>query len=107
MSSEMSFTVDSRSVAGTLRVAVSGELDLLTEPQLVGSLSDALAMTDAAEVVLDLTDVAFIDSSGLRALLLCRDQAQEHGLPLALALRDGPVARLLKIAGVTEWFSYE
>jgi anti-sigma B factor antagonist len=107
MSSEMSFTVDSRSVGGTLRVAVAGELDLLTEPELVDAVSDALADTDAAGVVLDLTDVAFIDSSGLRALLLCRNQAHDHGLPLALALRDGPVVRLLNIAGVTDWFSYE
>lgn len=107
MSSNTIFTVDSQRVADTLRVTVSGELDAFTETELVHAVQDALADTDAARVVLDLTQVGFIDSSGLRALLLCRDNAQRHDLPMALTVNDGPVPRLLHLAGVTEWFFYE
>jgi anti-anti-sigma factor len=52
--------------------------------------------------------VTFIDSSGLRALLRCRDAATAQDVPFALAVGENPqVKRLLDIAGVEGWFTYE
>jgi anti-anti-sigma factor len=52
----------------TVRIAVCGELDIATAPQLREHASRELA--DHVEIVLlDLSDVTFIDSTGLHALL--------------------------------------
>jgi anti-anti-sigma factor len=90
-----------------LRVSVIGELDIATEPKLVESARESILTSDAPTVVVDLTLVSFIDSSGLRGVLMCRDAAQERGLALVLAVKDGPVRRLLDVAGVADWFTYE
>ena len=105
MSSDTLFTVhidEGQTVRGT----VVGELDLLTERELVTAFSAAVRRVAARDAVLDLRQVGFIDSSGLRALLLCRDSAQERGLAFSLAVAEGPVSRLLEVAGVKDWFSY-
>ena len=60
-----------------------------------------------ARFVLDVCGLQFLDSSGLRALLACRDRARSAGVPLTLAVAAGPVTRLLDVAGVRDWFHYE
>jgi anti-anti-sigma factor len=50
---------------GRLVIAVSGELDLVTEPQLEAALANAVGRP----VTIDLSELAFMDSTGLRALL--------------------------------------
>jgi anti-sigma B factor antagonist len=106
MSSDTLFTVHIEEADGTLLGTVVGELDLLTEPELVGAFCQALDQTSATASVLDLTRVGFIDSSGLRGLFLCRDQAAAKGIGLSLAVDDGPVTRLFDVAGVRDWFTY-
>lgn len=101
---EFAFYVEERSP--TLRVRLEGELDLITEPALVDAFIHALVGTAASTIVLDVRQVGFIDSSGLRALLLCRDHAARHGVGFALKVSPGPVTGLLKVAGVKDWFAY-
>jgi anti-anti-sigma factor len=62
---------------------------------------------DVGSLVLDVRGVQFLDSSGLRALLVCRDRTQEAGAEFRLAVAPGPVSRLLAVAGVQGWFDYE
>jgi anti-anti-sigma factor len=90
-----------------LRVQVSGELDLHRERELRGAVDALLAQEPPARLVLDVSGVQFLDSSGLRALLVCRDHAREAGVPMRLAITPGPVTRLLNLAGVQTWFDYE
>lgn len=106
--SDSSFTTRTlyESDTHTVRLIVSGELDIATEPQLIAAVSAAVITDGAAGLVVDLTGVPFIDSAGLRALLLSRTAAEERGLTFELAVHPGPVTRLLDIAGVTNWFSY-
>ena len=106
MSSDTLFTVHLEEVDGTLRGTVVGELDLATEPELVGAFCQALDQTSATASVLDLRQVGFLDSCGLRALLLCRDEAVAKGIAFSLAIEKGPVSRLLDLAGVRDWFAY-
>jgi len=106
MSSDTLFTVHLEEDAGTLRGTVVGELDLLTEPELVGAFGQALDRTSATASVLDLRHVGFVDSSGLRGLFQCRDHAAAKGIAFSLAVTDGPVTRLLDVAGVRDWFAY-
>jgi len=106
MSNDMLFTVHVEEVGSTLRGTVVGELDLLTEPELVSTFGQALEGTTATAAVLDLRHVGFLDSSGLRGVLLCRDQAAARNIDFFLAVDGGAVARLLDVAGVKDWFTY-
>lgn len=99
--------VIARRDADVLRVTVSGELDLQVEPQVVEVVRGALEDGGADRLVLDVTRVEFIDSSGLRALLTSCTLARRAGLDAVLAVAPGPVPRLLQVAGVRDWFSYE
>ena len=95
---------------GTLRVAtewldrarvirLEGEVDLENADKLTAALRGA---GSADEVVLDLLGVAFMDSSGLKALLI---GSAELGDRLSLVLSPGsPVARLLELAEVRDRF---
>lgn len=53
--------------AQTLKLELSGELDVAAEP-LLRDLSDAVALTDADAVELDVGGLAFVDLRGLRSL---------------------------------------
>jgi anti-anti-sigma factor len=55
----------SEEAGGRVVLAISGELDLVTEPQL----ASALAAASPRPVTIDLSALAFMDSTGLRALL--------------------------------------
>src|ERR1019366_1707721 len=61
--------------AGTVRVAVAGELDMATVPELDLTLRHAQA--DARVVALDLRELEFIDSSGVHLLLAAGRRARE------------------------------
>jgi anti-sigma B factor antagonist len=101
------FDVRTERRADHLRLLVSGELDLFREADLLRALDEVLADTTPERLVLDVRGVLFLDSSGLRALLMCRDRARSVGVPLVLAVAPGPVTRLLDVAGVRNWFAYD
>jgi anti-sigma B factor antagonist len=87
--------IDERRVGHRLVLCAAGEVDIATVDALRTALARG-AQAGVAEVWLDLTDVAFMDSTGLTAVL----QAHRDGVPrLALICPDGPVRRLLEIAG--------
>ena len=84
-------------------IAVSGELDLATAPVLCARL-DRRRDLMSPRLLVDLTRVAFCDSTGLRALLGAATEVRAHGGRFALACQpDGDVARLLEIVGAREW----
>lgn len=76
-----------------------GEIDLYTAPGLRHELTRALA--DHRTVVLDLSQVTFMDCSGLRVLLDARAQADRGGRCLVLHGIGRPVARLLELTGLS------
>jgi anti-anti-sigma factor len=107
MSDVRPFSVRCEITDGVLRLIVVGELDMATETDLVDAVRAAVSATDASRVVLDVRGVSFVDSSGLRALLLSRDSATALDLPITMAVAEGPVTRLFEVAGVASWFAYE
>lgn len=77
---------------------LSGELDLSTAPEL----SDALAAsTFESEVVLDVRELTFIDSSGLNVLVTFAASLNGNG-PLVLLDLPDSVERVFEIAGLDE-----
>ncbi|MFC6088412.1 anti-sigma factor antagonist [Saccharothrix lopnurensis] len=88
---------------GVVVVAVSGEIDMLTAPQL---RADVLPRLDAGDtVVLDLSGVSFLGSAGLAVLV----EASQHGKRRGSAFRVVAVARAvirpLAATGLGEVFS--
>ena len=86
-------------------VVPTGELDLATAPALEASLARAFE-DDCGHVVLDLRELEFIDSSGLRTLLTARRQAEDAGQRFSLVAGHRGLERTLEIAGVHKVFTW-
>jgi anti-sigma B factor antagonist len=91
---------DSRS-DGRVVVALQGQVDLATAPQLAQAVAGATKQGDA--VVVDLTDVDFLDSAGVRALVESAQAAASAGVAVTVTGASGWVARVLEITGVAEF----
>ncbi len=78
-------------------VTVTGELDLATAGQLWTELEPLI--TADALVVLDGTEMTFLDSSGLRVLLLAGKRATENGAVFRLVAPQAAVQRVLDLSG--------
>jgi anti-sigma B factor antagonist len=83
------------------RVLVVGELDLASSEKLDRALTQAL--TDADEVVLDLSEVSFIDSTGLSTILSGVSTSQLNGGKLTISSSLPPQARkLFELVGMQD-----
>ena len=104
--SPASLAISTTSGPDTTVLGCSGELDIASAPALTRAL-DEPEVSGAARLVIDLTQVTFMDSTGLRALLLARQQADASGQ--ALVLRPGPnqVQRVFELSGTLERFTFE
>ncbi len=84
-------------------VAVRGELDMSTAPELEAVLRRAIAEPEGS-VVLDLTDCEFIDSTGI-ALIVNTWQNVDGEERLVLCCGNHQVRRLLRLTGVESTIS--
>ncbi len=86
--------------AGTSELRVWGELDMASAPPLQDRL---LALVgEGRRVVLDLSGLTFMDSSGLNLLLGVARAAGEQGGALTVAAVSAEVRRVLDLSGVAE-----
>jgi len=81
-------------------VRVAGEVDAATADQIADAVAEVL--DTRLEVVLDLSQVTYMDSSGLRALILCRQAAEGRSARFEIGSTSPEVARLLEITGLAE-----
>jgi anti-sigma B factor antagonist len=99
------FQVVERDEAGVRVVAVAGELDIATAPELCARLDSSRAVRKP-RLLVDLSQVDFCDSTGLRALLGAAAEVRAHGGRFAIVCPPaGDVARLLAIVGAAEWMA--
>lgn len=96
--------VQQQGMSATL--SVRGELDVSTAPDLA-DLCRSLRARGARDVVIDLTDTSFLDSSGLRALVDAHLLFRDIGGNLRLSHPSDPVKRLFDITGLTGYFSID
>ncbi|MGW3962470.1 STAS domain-containing protein [Amycolatopsis sp. NPDC005003] len=86
---------------GAVVLAVAGEVDLLSAPVLGDGISTALA--DAPELlVIDLSEVSFLASIGITALLEARREAGTGTRVRVVAPEAGVVGRTLRLTGLHE-----
>ena len=86
----------SRRPDGGVSFALSGDLDLSTLDQLQAALDDSLDGKPEL-VVLDLRELTFLDSSGLRVMLALHSSQQEQGGRLVLVQGPRRVHRVLEL----------
>jgi anti-sigma B factor antagonist len=80
-----------------LVLAAEGEVDLASADQLRAAL-DAAAQSGCAEIWLDLSELEFMDSTGITAIVKARESFD--GRRFALICPPGPILRVLEIAGI-------
>lgn len=81
------------------RIAPAGELDIATTPSLEQAIADATSERGAA-LVLDLRDLTFMDSTGLRTLAQTNARAGDDGFTLSIWRGPRQIERVLEISGI-------
>lgn len=90
---------------GRTVVSVHGEIDAYTAPRLREVLSDLLRQ-GKVDVVVDLREVSFIDSSGLSVVITAAKAARRDGGDIVLASPSPVVFRVFEIAGLTKVLTF-
>jgi anti-sigma B factor antagonist len=80
--------------------ALKGEIDAHTAPELAAHLEPLPG--DAGDVVLDVSGIEFIDSSGLRVLIDAHRRAGDAGRRLVISRPSAAVRRLFEISGLLD-----
>jgi anti-anti-sigma factor len=92
---ELSFDITPAG-ASRLVIAVAGEVDMATAPQLLECLRDH---TDR-DIILEFSRVAFLDSSGIGAIVQGRNALRDAGRTLSVTGERDNVRTVLEIAGL-------
>ncbi len=95
------FRADVREDDGAVVITARGELDLVGAPRLL----QALPSEGTTPVVLDLREVGFMDSSGLRSLLEARQACADAGRDFAIARPSDAVTRVLELVDLSGEFA--
>lgn len=82
---------------------LEGSLDIATAPTVRAALLEAAEHGDH-RIVVDLTRVEFLDSTGLGTLIGAQRRAKEEGGEVRLAVPEGQILRLLRITGLLRVF---
>jgi anti-sigma B factor antagonist len=91
------FSVTVRRTHDTVTLAVAGELDLAAAPLLAAHLDAVGAADGSGGVVLDLSGLTFLDSSGVALLIGVTQRAEREGWPLRIAGTPPEAHRVLEI----------
>jgi len=99
----MTFSSEVIEISGSARLVLRGELDTASVPDADRTLLDLLER-GFDRVVVDLRELDFMDSMGVKFLVNGRDTARELGVEIALAYGEGVVERVLTVSGVARLF---
>ena len=80
-----------------VEIAIFGELDLATAPQLTTEFERVGALDALELVVVDLRRLEFLDSSGLETILKLDASLRAKGVPLAIVRGPRAVERLFSV----------
>lgn len=103
---ESSFSFEATADGARTLVALEGEIDAYTSPQLTqgfGGLGDVAGR----HVVVDLAGVGFVDSAGLSALVASLQALREDGGAVSLRSVSRQLTKLFEITGLSRMFPME
>lgn len=94
--------IEYRTTDHSIVARVKGEIDMSNSNEIVAGVSRATP-NEALGVVLDLTEVEYLDSSGIHLIYRLRTALGTRGQRLALVIGDAsPVQDALRLAGVSD-----
>jgi anti-sigma B factor antagonist len=85
-------------------VAVRGEIDLFTAPELKQKLTDAIE-ADKTRIVVDLTETTFLDSTALGVLIGAVKRLRSRDGALVIVNVDQNIAKTFEITGLNQIFT--
>jgi anti-sigma B factor antagonist len=94
------FSIATEQAGDGVRLVVRGDLDLASAPEFERAVATAQRSQPAAMVV-DLGELDFLDSRGLRAILAVRDLCDQQGCELRLIAGEQS-RRLFDMTGLTD-----
>jgi anti-anti-sigma factor len=94
------FRLSTRRREAAVQVVAAGELDMAAAFKLESGVDPLLEDEAVDSLQLDPSEVGFVDSAGLGALLSLRERAQDRGIALEIARASDPVRRLLELTGL-------
>jgi anti-sigma B factor antagonist len=102
-SAEALLVIDQARVGEVVVLTCRGEVDAATAAQLRSAVAEGLRDPDGGPVVLDMTEVTFLSSTGLRALVDAQRAAARIGEPLRIVVDHArPVLRPIQLTGLDE-----
>jgi anti-sigma B factor antagonist len=101
----MDFKISSERPGGTIGlVTVTGEIDVYTSPRVRSAMLE-LFEAGCTSLIVDLSNVDYLDSSGLGVLVAGLKRAREHGGEVHIVTSKVRIMRVLEVTGLDKIFS--
>ena len=91
------FKIDTTESRGRVEIAIEGELDLATAPQLQAEFQRVDELEGVELVIVDLRNLAFLDSTGLEAIVKLEARSRAKGAELVVVRGPRAVERLFAV----------
>jgi len=98
---EPQFRLEEHPLSGARLLVAAGEMDIATAPELDAALTKA-AREGSEPVIVDLCEVTFMDSTGLRTLLRGRQRLDQAGVRMAIACSSDAVRKVFDLTKTAE-----
>lgn len=95
----MAMTIDKTSSGDSLTLKVSGRLDTTTAPQLEAEINSGLS--GVKELTIDMTDLAYVSSAGLRVLLKAQKMMNQQGT-MTITNAGQEILEIFEVTGFDE-----
>jgi anti-anti-sigma factor len=100
MSAVPNFRIETIETESGITIKLGGELDSATSDEVMAHFERAAAGPQSTDLVLDLSAVSFIDSTGMRAVILIERGAEERGVALTIVPPPESLTDLLTVTGL-------
>jgi anti-sigma B factor antagonist len=96
-------TIATRQAAGRTVVSVAGEIDVYTAPRLREEITELVA-AGTYDIVIDMSEVEFLDSTGLGVLVGGLKKVRAHDGSLQLVCNQDRLLKIFRITGLAKVF---
>ncbi len=92
--------VESKMISGTLYVGLCGEIDEHTAPRVRAQLDEIFSATGIRKVVVELSKLKFMDSTGIGVMLGRYKLLKAKNIPIFIANPSKSIDKILKLSGI-------
>lgn len=100
----MTITVEIR--GRVARIVLSGGIDYATQDEFRNATKKTLAEEDVSDIYVDFAQANFLDSSGIRALLILKKETEKSGKSLFLSNCNPYLLEIFEIGGFNKVFTF-